>query len=229
MKWVAGYPENPARGLPYINGVIVLNDAATGVPQAVLDAAEITAARTAAASGVCVRAFAREGWRVAAILGCGEQGRYHAQVLRALHPTCEIRGYDVVAERALDLCEDVVVADDPRAAVDGADVVVTAGPIVLDPPSPIDASWIPDGTLILPIDFDFYVSADAVTASELFVTDDVPQYDAYREHGYFAGWPDAYASLGDALERGLRGRRVVCANLGVGALDAAFAHAALSA
>jgi ornithine cyclodeaminase/alanine dehydrogenase len=229
MKWVSGYPANPAKGLPYISGVIVVNDAATGVPLAVLDAAEITAARTAAASGACVRAIAPEGWSVAAVLGCGEQGRYHAQVLRALNPACEIRGYDVVPERACGLCDGVVVMDAARSAVAGADVVVTAGPIVVDPPSPLDAAWVEDDVLLLPIDFDFYVSAGGVGACDLFLVDDVLQYLAYRDHGYFRSWRDPHASVGEALERGLRARRVVCANLGVGALDAAFAHAVLTA
>jgi len=228
LKWVSGYPENPSRGLPYISGVIVVNDAETGIPLAVLDAAEITAERTAAASGVCVEAFARDGWKVAAVLGCGEQGRYHARMLRALDSGCEIRAFDLVRERAEALCDDVRVVDDARSAVAGADVVVTAGPIVLDPPSPIDASWVENGTLLLPIDFDFYVSADAVSSRDLFLVDDVDQYLAYRDHGYLRSWPDPHASLGEALERRLSGGRVLCANLGVGALDAAFAHAVLS-
>lgn len=228
MKWVSGYPDNPASGLPAISGVIVVNDAATGVPLAVLDAAEITAARTAAASGACVRAFAREGWRRVAVLGCGEQGRYHCEVLRALVPDCEIRSYDPVTERARDVCSGALVRDDPREAVEGADVVVTAGPILRDPPSPLDESWAARDALLLPIDFDFYVSAAAVAACDLFLTDDVAQYAAYRDHGYFRSWPDPHASVGEGLEQGLRARRVVCANLGVGALDAAFAHAVLS-
>ena len=58
LKWVSGYPENKARGLPYISGLVVLNDAETGLPTAIMDGAEITAARTAAASGVCVRRWA---------------------------------------------------------------------------------------------------------------------------------------------------------------------------
>ena len=74
LKWVAGYPENKARGLPYISGLIVVNDAETGLPAAIMDAAEITAARTAAASGVCIRKWAPERWSEVAILGCGEQG-----------------------------------------------------------------------------------------------------------------------------------------------------------
>jgi len=229
MKWVSGYPENPTQGLPAISGVIVVNDAETGVPVAVLDAAEITAARTAAASGACVQAFAPAGWSVVAVLGCGEQGRYHCDVLRALNPQCEIRAYDPVVERARDVCQGAIVADDPLAAVAGADVVVTAGPILREPPSPLDASWLEDDVLLLPIDFDFYVSADAVAACDLFLTDDVAQYGAYREQGYFRSWPDPHASVGEGLEQGLRVRRVVCANLGVGALDAAFAHSVLAA
>jgi ornithine cyclodeaminase/alanine dehydrogenase len=228
MKWVSGFPSNPARGLAAISGLIIVNDPETGAPTAVLDAAEITAARTAAASGVCVRAFAPEGWRCAAVLGCGEQGRYHCALLRALNPSCEIRTYDVVPERAREVTDGAIVAGDPREAVRGADVVVTAGPIVREPPSPLDASWVEDDMLLLPIDFDFYVSAGAVQACDLFLTDDVAQYEAYRAHGYFHAWPDAHASVGEALEDGRRARRVVCANLGVGALDAAFAHAVLS-
>jgi len=129
LKWVSGYPENPARGLPYISGLIVVNDAETGIPEAVLDAAEITAARTAAASGVCVRRWAPEGWRRAAILGYGEQGRRHHDVLRALNPAVEVAIYDVRAEAS--------TTAGPREAAAGADVVVTAGPIVESPAPPL--------------------------------------------------------------------------------------------
>ena len=95
LKWVSGYPSNKARGLPYISGVILVNDSDTGSPTAILDAAEITAARTAAASGACIRRFAPAGWTTAAILGCGEQGRYHARVLAALQPDLALRAFDV--------------------------------------------------------------------------------------------------------------------------------------
>ena len=94
LKWVAGYPANKERGLPYITGLIVLNDPETGVPAAIMDGAEITAARTAAASGVCIRRFAPEDWSRAAVLGAGEQGRFHAQVLRELNPEVAIRAWD---------------------------------------------------------------------------------------------------------------------------------------
>src|SRR5262245_10143171 len=64
MKWVSGYPSNPARGLPYISGLLVLNDPETGIPDAVLDATWITALRTAAASAVAARHLARRASHV---------------------------------------------------------------------------------------------------------------------------------------------------------------------
>ena len=52
MKWVAGYASNNELGIPSISAIVVLNDAATGMPVAMLDGGPITAERTAAVSGV---------------------------------------------------------------------------------------------------------------------------------------------------------------------------------
>jgi len=229
MKWVSGYPGNPERGLPYISGVIVVNDPETGIPVGLMDAAEITAARTAAASGVCVRRFAPSGWKTAAILGCGEQGRYHAVVLRTLEPEVVIRAYDVDRRRAQAMPVPVEVVDDPRDAVRDADVVVTAGPIVDDPQPPIGPDWLAPSWLLLPIDFDFYVRAEAVEDAGLFTVDDVDQFEYYRCQGHFAGWPKPEMSTGEALTGSASASRVACVNLGVGALDAAFADVVLRA
>ena len=49
VKWVGGYPDNPSRGLPYISGLLILNDVETGFPTAVMDCTWITGARTGAA------------------------------------------------------------------------------------------------------------------------------------------------------------------------------------
>ncbi|HZQ15730.1 MAG TPA: hypothetical protein VFA82_03055 [Gaiellaceae bacterium] len=227
IKWVSGYPDNPSRGLPYISGVIVVNDAATGIPTAILDAAEITAARTAAASGACIEAFAPAGWRRAAVLGAGEQGRYHVRLLRAIAPECEIAVFDPVTERAANAGDGAVAAATPRDAVEGAEVVVTAAPIVRDPRPAVEADWLAPRCLLLPLDFDASVTADAVAACEVHATDDVAQYDSYRTQGHFERWPRPDRSVGVALDDVRPAARVCCTNLGVGALDAAFAAAVL--
>ena len=227
LKWVGGYPANKEKGLPYISGLIVVNDAETGLPVAVMDGAEITAARTAAASGVCVRRFAPEGWRRAAILGCGEQGLFHARLLHALEPAVEIRAWDPHPERIARFGDLVQPAAGWEDALVGADVVVTAGPIVEAPPSPLRPEQLGERWLALPIDFDFYFGAEAVAAADLFLADDVGQFEYYREQGHFQGWPAPEGNVGEGLGREGSPARVLCCNLGIGALDAAFAHAVL--
>jgi alanine dehydrogenase len=228
LKWVAGYPANKERGLPYITGLIVLNDPETGLPLAIMDGAEITAARTAAASGVCVRRFAPAGWRRAAILGCGEQGQFHARLLRALEPDVRIRAWDPHPERIERVGEGVEAAGDWEDAVAGAEVLVTAGPIVENPSPPLRPEHLGERWLALPIDFDFYVGAEAVTAADLFLADDVGQFEYYRGLGHFQGWPEPAGSVGEGLGDGGSPARVVCCNLGIGALDAAFANVVLA-
>ena len=229
LKWVAGYPANKERGLPYITGLIVLNDPETGVPAAIMDGAEITAARTAAASGVCIRRFAPSGWSRAAVLGAGEQGRFHAEVLRELNPEVAIQAWDPHPDRVLSLGDRVEQATGPREAVRGAEVVVTAGPIVENPESLLTSEWLAKRSLGLPIDFDFYFSADAVEAAELFLVDDLNQFEYYRSLGHFQGWPEPQRSVGEALSEESAPDHIVCCNLGIGALDAAFAARVLAA
>lgn len=227
LKWVAGYPANKERGLPYITALIVLNDAETGLPSAIMDGAEITAARTAAASGVCLRAFAPPGWHDAAILGCGEQGRFHARLLTALNPDVRIRAFDPHPERIATLEGPVTATARWEDAVAGADVVVSAGPIVEEPSPPLQPEHLGERWLALPIDFDFYFGAGAAGSADLLLADDVPQFEYYRSLGHFQEWPRPVGSVGEGLEKGERPPRVLCVNLGIGALDAAFAHVVL--
>ncbi len=229
LKWVAGYPANKRRGLPYISGLVVVNDAETGVPVAIMDGAEITAARTAAASGVCVRRWAPPGWRTAAVVGCGEQGRFHAHLLRALNPDVRIRAYDPHPERVGELGRDVEAAGSEADAVVGADVVVTSAPIVERADPRIGVEALGERWLVLPIDFDALVRRDVIEAAEVFTVDDLGQFTYYREQGHFQGWPQPTGSVGEWLGDDRSPRRVACVNLGVGALDAAFAARVVAA
>src|SRR4030043_1434689 len=70
IKWVSGYPENFKRGLPYITGLLILNDVETGFPYAVMDCAWITAYRTGAASALAAKYLARPESKTAGILAC---------------------------------------------------------------------------------------------------------------------------------------------------------------
>jgi alanine dehydrogenase len=229
LKWIAGYRTNKARGLPYLNGLIILNDPETGVPSVVMDAAEITATRTAAASGVCIRRWAPAGWRTAAILGCGVQGHRHAAFVELLNGDAVIQAYDPHPERVAALDGAVTARANAREAVEGAEVVITTGPMPEERHPELDADWLGDRYLLVPVDFDAYVRPAPIAGVELFLVDDVAQFEYYREQGSFRGWPRAHGSVGEALASGAEGGRVACVNLGVGALDAVFAQHVLAA
>lgn len=224
IKWVSAYPQNPSKGLPYISGLIIVNDPETGLPQVIMDAGAITAIRTAVGSGVSIRHLAHKGWSRVAILGFGEQGRSHARVVSSLNPDAEIRVY---GPRLTGPVEGVTVAPDARSAVEGADVVITCSPMSKKPTPVLDRSWLTDRCLVVPVDFDAYVIPSLVHGAEQFVVDDVAQYELFRARGSFAGWPEATVSIGEALQAEPHGNlRVVC-NLGVGSIDAALAGVVL--
>jgi ornithine cyclodeaminase/alanine dehydrogenase-like protein (mu-crystallin family) len=94
-KTNANFPDNPARfGLPTIQGVVVLCDAHDGRPLAVMESGLITSLRTAAATAVAARRLARPDSRVAAIVGCGVQGRSQLRALAAVLPLERVHAVD---------------------------------------------------------------------------------------------------------------------------------------
>lgn len=120
LKWIAAFPGNREQDLPQINGLIVLNNPDTGMPTWVMDAARITAVRTAAVSGVAIRLLAPAYVERVAILGAGVQARSHAEVVSALLPDAELVVYDRHADRA------EAVAADARSAGHAASVAGNA-------------------------------------------------------------------------------------------------------
>ena len=149
-------------------------------------------------------------------------------MLRALNPSATIVGYDVSPERVAALIEGAEPAATPIEAVTGAEITISAAPIVENAEPALDAGVLGERWLGLPIDFDAYFSRALVASADLMLTDDVGQFEAYREHGYFTDWPAPERSVGQGLADNASGERVLCCNLGVGALDAAFAHTVLT-
>lgn len=73
MKWVSVYPDNRQKGLPTTIATIILNDARTGFPLAIMDGTYITKMRTGAAGGIAAKYLARKDSKIAALVGCGAQ------------------------------------------------------------------------------------------------------------------------------------------------------------
>jgi ornithine cyclodeaminase/alanine dehydrogenase len=236
LKWVSGYPENFQRGLPYISGLLVLNDAETGLPYAVMDCTWITAYRTGAASALSAKYLARPDSQVAGILACGVQGRTNLEALAALFPIRRAYAYDIlpdvqrrfVAEMADRLGIELVGVKEPRQAVVESDLVVTSGPILKHPAPAIHKDWLKPGAFASAVDFDSYWQGAALAQMDKLSTDDHAQFQYYKSAGYFQETPDPYADLGE-IAAGLKpGRerddeRTMAINLGLALDDMAVA------
>jgi alanine dehydrogenase len=125
LKWVTSFPGNPALGLPTVTGLVVLNDAETGMLVAVLDAAAVTSLRTGAAAVLAAATLGRGG--SIAVVGCGVNGAAAARTFSALGLPLSV--WDVDGARAAAVAESVggVVAPTREDAL-SADVVVTVTP-----------------------------------------------------------------------------------------------------
>jgi ornithine cyclodeaminase/alanine dehydrogenase-like protein (mu-crystallin family) len=231
LKWVAGYPENQGLGLPYIHGLFLLSEAATGRPLAVMDATWITEIRTAAASMLGIRALAERDVEALGIIGCGRQGRAHLELAKQILP--DLRAallFDRHPERAEALAAEhpdleVHLARVAEETGEGPEVVITTAAIVRDPARPLHREHLANATVACAVDFDASLSEDLFEDAAAFVVDDVAQYGYYREQGYFAGYPEDPVELSDVLDPGTRpppGLRVF-APLGLALEDVAVA------
>lgn len=237
IKWVSGFPDNTKRGLPYISGLLILNDLATGFPTCVMDCTWVTAKRTGAATAVAAKHLARDDAQILGILGCGVQGRSNLEALRV---TCkslkEVRAYDINKENLNRYVREmtarhglkVIAISSPRRAVEQSDIVVTSGPILKHPQPVIEASWFKEGGFACPLDFDSYWKPEAMLSVDKFCTDDRDQLAYYGGQGYFASIPNVYAELSEIVSGRKAGRenpeeRITSMHLGSALADMAAA------
>jgi len=236
IKWVSGYPENFKRSLPYITGLLILNDDETGIPYAVMDCTWITAYRTGAASALSAKYLARKNSEVVGILACGVQGRTNLLAMAALFPVKRVYAYDVLPDAQRKYVEEmsaktgleIIGVDNPKKAVVDSDLVVTSGPILKHPTPTIEKDWLRPGAFASAVDFDSYWKPEALAQFEKISTDDHAQFQYYKSIGYFQTTPDPYADLGEIAAglkpgRGNDKERTMGMNLGLAMDDMAVA------
>src|SRR5215212_5652449 len=165
LKWVAAFPDNRERDLPAITGIIVLNDPDTGLATWIMDAARVTAVRTAAVSGVAIRLLRPAAVETVAIIGAGVQARSHAEVVAALLPHAAIVVYDrhpdradAVATELRDAGREASVASSARDAAGAGQIVITAATLGAASQE-MQPDWLLPGALVVAVDFATYASA----------------------------------------------------------------------
>jgi len=177
-KAIAMLAGNPGTRYDSHQGVVMLFDSRIGVPAAIMDASEVTAIRTAAASGVATRWLARKDADTLAIIGTGVQARTHLQAMAVVRPIRRVRVFSLehascerFAHRARDTTgAKVEIANSARDAVEGASIVCT----VTSSKTPVvEGAWVSPGTHINAVGACFPTTREldgaAVARSRMFV------------------------------------------------------------
>lgn len=165
-KLISVFPGNHGTAVDSHQGVVVLFDGANGSPLAMMDAASITAIRTAAVSGVATKLLARRDARTALIVGAGVQGRTHIDAMLAARPFERVLVWSRTRAHAATLARDagaahgraIDVADDLERAVRDADVICT---VTASREPVLRGAWLRPGTHVNA------VGASVKTAREL--------------------------------------------------------------
>jgi ornithine cyclodeaminase/alanine dehydrogenase len=159
VKSVTSNPASPDRGLPAINGAILVLDGHTGLLRATLDAGWITAVRTAGISAVAARRLADPQARSIGFVGCGVQAHSHLDAFAAEYPLAEALAFgrgQASTDRLLDACRakglEARQAASAEAVLREADIVVTSVPLDYTMTPFLDAAWLRPGAFAAIVD-----------------------------------------------------------------------------
>ena len=232
LKWV-GVAGNQERGLPHIAGLILLSDHQTGMPLAVMDARWITRVRTAAITAVAARRLARPESASIGFIACGVQARAHLAALAPHFPLTRLRAYGRRRESAEKFAAEArgqgleaVAVDDPRAAVEDMDMVITSTPVAPRTAPFLDAAWLASGSFAALVDLGVSWHAETLPALDRVVTDDIAQSGSEN-----VAYPEPYdGEVADLVSGRLAGResadqRTALVFAGLGLADVALGGA----
>ena len=243
LKVISVFPGNHGTAYDSHQGAVMLFETEHGSPVAILDASEITAIRTAAASGVATRLLAREDATTLGVIGSGVQAKTHIEAMAAVRPLRHVRVYSRNVARRERLCERsgtelgilVEAVASAEHAADGADIICTTtsskDPVLM-------GDWIQDGCHVNAVGSSVRTAREldtaAVLKARLFVdrvestvneAGDflVPKQEGALDESHIVG------EIGDILLGKLRGREsadeiTLFKSLGLAVEDLAAAH-----
>jgi ornithine cyclodeaminase len=170
VKIVGDFVDNYKLNFPSEFGVLNLFDPRTGVPRAILDATVITDMRTGAVTALGAKYLARKNSKVLGHIGARGTAYWNVRLLDHLYDFDEIRVHSrrpesrsAFAEKlSHDLGKQIVVTDDWRSCVEGADIVVEASRLPKPQPM-LKTEWIKPGAFVVPY--------GTMSAVELSLTD----------------------------------------------------------
>ena len=221
IKWIPSFPKNPStRDLPRASALIILNDAQTGMPLAVMDGTLISAMRTGAVGGIGAKYLSREDSKKVGIIGAGVQSRTQLMAICAVRDIDEARVFDISQERSQKFADEmkvklgirVVSSKSAEETVRGADIVDTV--TVANEPIVKDA-WMKPGSLFVHVGSYVEEEYDVVLHSDKIIVDDwevvkhrkTPVLARMFDEGLIKD-EDIYANLDDIVAGKKSGREI---------------------
>lgn len=182
VKWLGYVKGNEARGFADFNPLIMLNEAQTGLPVCVMDGTWLTGLRTASFTAVAAKCLAKANSRSIGFIACGLQARTNLATLRVDFPIERVVAYSRREATAAKFADEVraqgleaKVVTDPRAAVEGLDIVVTSVPEKEGFTSFLDCAWLSPGSFVSMVDVGRSWHADGIGKLDKMVCDDLEQ------------------------------------------------------
>ncbi len=212
LKWVSMFGHNQAKGLPSVQGLIVLNDIETGTPLSVMDCGLITEKRTAAAGIVTIRELIQKDAKSMAIIGTGRVGTQHLlaafEILPQLTHFYVYDAYKPSLESLKKLLStlpgpipEVTFCSTIEEAIRPADVIVSAITMTKEVKPAINPTWLKPEVLIVAQDYDASFPPECFAGADEFFVDDRDQYQATQKTGmHFVGFPsEPIADMGEVM------------------------------
>jgi ornithine cyclodeaminase/alanine dehydrogenase-like protein (mu-crystallin family) len=242
VKVVSVFGDNPTLGLPTVSALVLVLDAETGIPRAMMEGDSLTALRTGAAGGLAADLLARKGASKVALFGAGVQGRAQLAAACAVRPIREVMVFDPVPAAAARVVEEIGTwPDGPRArtaasaaeAVRRADIVLTATTSA----TPVfNGSDLPSGAHVTAVGSftPDMQEIDASVVERAYVVVDAREAAMTESGDLIKARAVVDAELGEIVNNDKPGRRddtqiTLFKSVGMAAQDAAAAAAVLSA
>lgn len=237
------FPDNPVKhNMPTVHATIVVNDAKTGVPLALMGGTWITALRTAATSAVAAKYLAKGGSSVVGIIGAGVQGMTHLEAFGNVRKIDEVRVFDVIPKARDRYVKEmgskgfnVKPAASYKEAVVGSDIVATC---TVGDEAMVKPEWFESGMFIAKVGSYQELDTKVVTGADKVVVDwweyvsnRVKELNFLMEKGRF-NRSNVYAELHEIVGGLKPGRemvdeKILFISIGMGVEDAAAAMYAL--
>lgn len=185
VKTVVLNPDNNARGIPQINGLVTMLDSDTGLPLAILDGNWITAVRTAGLSAVAAKYMARQDAESIAFVGCGVQARSHFEAFRQMFPLKRMQVFGRGAENQNKLLEigaahglEGKICDSGQEAIEDVDLIVTTVTHTGGAEPFLDADGMKAGAFVTVVDLAAPWKRESFGALDTVIVDDLAQENA---------------------------------------------------